>query len=336
MNRRAFLLSATAPLLLAACAPTVQTAGVPGLDFAGPRFEGEAFVSFDGARLGLTRWLPDGAPQAVVVALHGMNDYANAFHFAAPVWAKAGIVTYAYDQRGFGRSPERGVWGGEGLMTRDLRTCVEVVRRLHPDLPVTVIGESMGGAVAISAFASPQPPQAHRLALLAPAVWGWSSQPLPYKTALWFTAHLAGEKIIRPPRWVTDRVQPSDNQDELIAMGRDRLMIWGARNDTLFGLVDLMEGAWAGVGRLQVPTGYFYGANDEIIPPEPSFQAAQRLKPSDRSAFYAEGWHLLIRDRQRDRVIADVQSFILDPEAPLPSGSPPIPAAPRGRGGAQG
>ena len=61
-------------------------------------------------------------------------------------------------------------------------------------------------------------------------------------------------KIIRPPRWVTDRVQPSDNQDELIAMGRDRLMIWGARNDTLFGLVDLMEGAWAGdypSGRLQ-------------------------------------------------------------------------------------
>jgi alpha-beta hydrolase superfamily lysophospholipase len=264
-----------------------------------------------------------------------MNDYANAFHFAAPVWARAGVVTYAYDQRGFGRSPARGVWGGEALMTRDLRTCVDVVRRLHPDLPITVVGESMGGAVAISAFASQQPPLAHRMALLAPAVWGWSSQPLPYKTALWFTAHLAGEKVIRPPSWVTDRVQPSDNQEELIAMGRDRLMIWGARNDTLFGLVDLMESAWAGVGRVQVPTGYFYGANDEIIPREPSFQAARRLKPSDRSAFYAEGWHLLIRDRQRERVIADLQSYILDPEAPFPSGAPPIPGAPQNRGRAR-
>ena len=331
MNRRAFLLSATAPVVLAACAPTVQTAGVPGMDFIGPRFDGEDFVSFDGARLGLTRWLPDGPPRAVVVALHGMNDYANAFHFAAPVWVRAGIATYAFDQRGFGRSPGRGVWGGEALMTLDLRTCVEVVRRLHPDLPVTVVGESMGGAVAISAFASQQPPNAHRLALLAPAVWGWSSQPLPYKTALWFTAHLAGEKVIRPPRWVTDRVRPSDNLDELIAMGRDPLMIWGARNDTLFGLVDLMESAWAGVGRLQVPTGYFYGANDEIIPSEPSFEAARRLKPSDRSAYYAEGWHLLIRDRQRERVIADVQSFILDPGTPFPSGPPIIPGAPTRR-----
>jgi alpha-beta hydrolase superfamily lysophospholipase len=213
-------------------------------------------------------------------------------------------------------------------LVADLASVHALVAARHAGLPVFVAGESMGGAVAISAFASQQPPNAHRLALLAPAVWGWSSQPLPYKTALWFTAHLAGEKVIRPPRWVTDRVRPSDNLDELIAMGRDPLMIWGARNDTLFGLVGLMESAWAGVGRLQVPTGYFYGANDEIIPSEPSFEAARRLKPSDRSAYYAEGWHLLIRDRQRERVIADVQSYILDPEAPFPSGPPIIPGAP--------
>jgi acylglycerol lipase len=328
MNRRAFLLTAAAPVVLAACAPTVQMAGLPGADFAGPRLEDDVFVSFDGARLGLIRWMPPGAPTAVVVALHGMNDYANAFHFASPVWATAGIATYAFDQRGFGRSPQRGVWGGEALMTEDLRVCVELVRARHPGVPITVIGESMGGAVAIAAFASAKPPRADRLALLAPAVWGWSSQPLPYKTALWFTAHVAGSKVIRPPRWVTDRVHPSDNMEELIAMGRDPLMTWGARNDTLYGLVGLMESAWASVARLRVPTGYFYGANDEIIPKEPSFQSARRLKPTDRSAYYDKGWHLLIRDHQRARVIGDVQSFILDPSAPFPSAPPTIPGSP--------
>jgi len=332
MNRRAFLMSATAPVLLAACAPTLQTMGVPGQGFTGPRLEDDAFVSFDGGRMGLKRWLPEGRPVVgAVVALHGMNDYSNAFHFAAPVWAEAGIATYAFDQRGFGRSPGRGVWAGEALMVEDLRVFTDLIRALHPDVPITVLGESMGGAVAIAAFASPKPPQAHRLALMAPAVWGWSSQPLPYKTALWFTAHTMGGKVLKPPRWVTDRVHPSDNIEELIAMGRDPQMIWGARNDTLFGLVDLMESAWSGVGRLQVPTGYFYGANDEIIPKEPSFQSARRLKPSDRSAFYAKGWHLLSRDLQREVVIADVRSYILDPEAPFPSGSPTIPGAPQSR-----
>lgn len=328
MIRRAFLMSAAATTA-AACAPTVQMAGFPGDGFSGPRIDGDDFVSFDGARLGLKTWLPEGVePTQVVVALHGMNDYSNAFHFAAPVWAGAGIATYAFDQRGFGRSPNRGVWGGEALMTEDLRTFVDVIRRKHPYAPITVLGESMGGAVAICAFASQKPPAAQRLVLLAPAVWGWSSQPLPYKTALWFTAHVVGSKVIRPPRWVAERVKPTDNFDELVAMGRDRQMIWGARNDTLYGLVDMMERAWGAVGRLQVPVAYFYGANDEIIPREPSFESARRLKPSDRSAYYAQGWHLLTRDLQRGAVIADVQSYLLDPEAPFPSNPPPIPTAP--------
>ena len=42
----------------------------------------------------------------------------------------------AYDQRGFGRSPQRGIWAGDGLMTEDLRTLTALVRlqmeRLHP------------------------------------------------------------------------------------------------------------------------------------------------------------------------------------------------------------
>lgn len=323
MNRRLFLLAASAAVT--GCAPMVQMAGAPELGFSGPRLEDETFVSFDGARMGLKRWLPAGEPAVVVAALHGMNDYSNAFHFAAPVWAGRGIATYAFDQRGFGRSPGRGIWAGEALMTEDLRVFVGLLRLRHPGAAVVVAGESMGGAVAIAAFASARPPAADRLVLLAPAVWGWASQPLPYKTALWFTAHLAGETVLKPPGWVTDRVHPSDNIEELIAMGRDPMLIWGARNDTLYGLVDLMQSAWEGTGRIKVPVGYFYGANDEVIPKTPTFQAASRLKATDRTAYYERGYHLLTRDHQRAVVIGDIERFILDPAAALPSAAPPIP-----------
>ena len=210
-------------LTLTACAPlAVQKAGRPDIAFSGPRIEGDRFVSFDGAHLGLTVWPAAGAPSAVIVGVHGMNDYANAFHMAAPWWAEQGVTTYAYDQRGFGRSPERGVWGGEDLMTEDLRTLVALVRARHPGVPVVVAGESMGGAVAIAAFASDRPPAADRLVLLSPAVWGWSNQPLPNKTMLWFAARLTGEKVYTPPEWLTRRVAPTDNREELVAMGRVR------------------------------------------------------------------------------------------------------------------
>ena len=324
MKRRAFLLSS----LLAACAPVVQKPRLPVAGFRGARFTDHRFISFDGTALGLTVWEAEYEPQAVIVGLHGMNDYANAFHLAAPWWAGQGITTYAFDQRGFGRSPHRGVWGGEALMCEDLRACVELARERHPGVPVAVVGESMGGAVAIAAFASSRPPRAERLALLAPAVWGWSSQPLPNRTALWFTAHVAGSRVIKPPRWVTQHIRASDNIDELRAMGRDPLMIWGARSDALWGLTQLMETAWASTGRLRVPTAYLYGANDEIIPPEPTLQAAARLPHGDRTALYREGWHLLLRDRQAQTVWKDVAAFVAEPRAPLPSGAPPIPRAP--------
>jgi acylglycerol lipase len=328
MNRTAISILA-ALALLADCAPVVQQAGRPTLGFSGPRLEDASFISFDGARLGLKHWEPgNGEPWAVIVAVHGMNDYSNAFHLPAPYWAGEGIATYAYDQRGFGRSPGRGVWAGDALMVEDLRTVTVLVRQRYPHAVIVVLGESMGGAVAIEAFASNRPPAADRLILSSPAVWGWSTQPLPYKTALWLTAHIDGRVVIDPPGFVTRNIQASDNIDELIHMGRDPLEIWGARVDALYGLVDLMQNASRDVGQVRVPTLYLAGAHDQIIPKTPTIRAAHRLQRSARSALYANGWHLLMVDREGKTVWRDIEAFVRDPRAPLPSGSPTIPGAP--------
>ena len=190
----------------------------------------------------------------------------------------------------------------------------------------------MGGAVAAEAFASDRPPTADRLVLMSPAVWGWKEQPVPNKTLLWFAANFTGPRVYNPPRWLTSRVSPTDNRVELMAMGRDPLMIWGARSDTLYGLVTLMGRASDAVGQSGVPTAYFYGAHDQIIPKTAAVKAAGQLRPDQRSAYYAHGWHLLTRDRQRPVVIGDILAFIRDPAAPFPSNPPPIPVkAPKER-----
>ena len=316
-------------LTLSACAPMLrQQASIPPAGFAGPHFEADRVVSFDGARLGLQTWAAAEEPWAVIVAAHGMNDYANAFHIAGPRWAAAGVTTYAYDPRGCGRSPLRGIWPGEGLMVEDLRTVVALARARHPHAIIVVAGESMGGSVAAAAFASDRPPAADRLVLLSPGVWGFKTQPLPYKTALFLAANFTASKVYTPPKFVTNRIYPTDNIDELRAMSRDQLMIWGARSDTLYGLVKLMDHAAKDVGEDRVPTLYLYGAKDDIIPKKAAFAAVKRLKPADRTAYYAGGHHLLTRDHQGPVVMADVLAFIRDPEAPLPSAAPPIPGAP--------
>jgi alpha-beta hydrolase superfamily lysophospholipase len=338
MNRRLLL----AGLLgVSACAPLSQHALVPPGGFGGPRLEPDALVSFDGATLPMTVWPAlGGEPWAVIVGLHGMNDYAEAFSLAAPYWAKDGITTYAYDQRGFGRGPQKGVWGGEALMQEDLRTAVALARQVHPKAIIAVVGESMGGAVAITAFASDRPPAADRLILTAPAVWGWSAQPIPYRAALWLGAHLRPGYPLGTPIWVARRVHASDNIEILRKMGRDPNMIFDTRIDAIYGLVSLMQHAREDVRDVKAPTLYLYGAHDELIPKHAAFYAAAQLKPTDRSAYYAHGWHLLTRDLQARKVWDDVEAFIRAPQAPLPSGAPKIPTAPvpplHGEGGPQG
>jgi alpha-beta hydrolase superfamily lysophospholipase len=320
-------LAVLAVVAMASCVPVQQQAQQTPPAFPGPRLEAHDFVSIDGAKLALQQWAPSsGDPWAVIIGVHGMNDDSNAFDLAGPYWAKDGILTIAYDQRGFGRSPNRGIWAGDMLLVHDLRTLTALARARYPRAIVAVAGESLGASVAIEAFAAATPPDADRVVLLSPAVWGWSTQPFAYKTALWLGAHVDPGGVVKP-KWVNQHRPESDNVAELRRRDRDPYQSRATRADALYGLVRSMQRASDELGQVRIPVAYLMGAHDQIIPGRAMTLAARALKPSDRSAFYAKGWHLLLIDQQRDTVFDDVESFIRDPAAPLPSGAPIVPGS---------
>lgn len=308
-----------------ACAPAVQSPQPVSAEFRGARLEANALIAQDGARLPMTVWRPQGQPTAVIVALHGMNDSRATWWMAGPWWAERGVITYAYDQRGFGGAPERGVWGGEDLYVQDLRTAVDLVRARHPGVPVVAVGESLGSSVIIAALSSEAPPAVDRAALLAPAVWGWSAQPVPNRVALWVTARLLGETAVEPPEFITQDIYASNNLLELYRMGRDPAMALTTRFDAVYGLVDIMESAYRGLSEVQVPVGYFYGGRDQLIAMAATQRALRRLPAGARTAFYPEGHHLLVRDHGGETVMADVLAFVQNQAEPWPSGAGPIP-----------
>src|SRR5205085_5521124 len=173
-------------LILCACAPVVAPRGP---DNQTPLTQGGVFVTRDGLQLPLRHW--DAArPVAIIVALHGMSDYSEAFDLPGPWWAAHGISVYAYDQRGFGGAPNPGLWAGAPAMRNDLDDVVSALRAKYKGLPVYVLGESMGGAVVLTALASPNPPRVDGVILVAPAVWSREDMPLSYRVVLWIGAHM--------------------------------------------------------------------------------------------------------------------------------------------------
>ncbi len=283
---------------LAACATPVEQP-CRG-DAVAPRLEADRVIAADGAVLPLSVWRPPGEVRAVVLALHGFNDYRHAFADVGPFLARRGVVTYAYDQRGFGRTAGRGLWPCRGRLVDDARRVAALLRESYPGRLLADTPAAADGAV-----------------LVAAAVWSRATMNPLQRAALWLVAHTL------PDLQLSGRglgIRASDNDAMLHALREDPLVLKKARADTLWGLADLMDGAFAAAPRLTTPTLVLYGERDQIIPRRPFCRTLATLPPAARVAVYPDGYHMLTRDLGASAVLADLAAWLGDRGAPLPSG----------------
>lgn len=295
-------------ILLSGCAPTLITAGPTVSE---PSLTDTALVAADGARLPLRIWRANPHERAVIVALHGFNDYSNSMTAPAGYWTGRGITVYAYDQRGFGDAPNHGYWHGTQTLVDDFAAAVRVVRARHPGVPVFALGDSMGGAVVMVAMAGAAPPPIDGAILVAPAVWARSMMPFYQRWALSLSAYTV-------PAWtVTGRglkIVASDNLEMLRALLRDPKVIKATRIDALWGIANLMDEALAAAERFDTPALILHGARDQIITDAPMVAMLGQLPAAaarQRTVIrYDDGYHMLLRDLQAERVWRDVMQWI--------------------------
>ena len=316
---------------LTGCTPRVQ--GVSP-SVVTPEVSDRVVVMSDGHRLPVRVWHAIGKETHVIVALHGFNDYSNAFAMPAQWWAERGVTTYAYDQRGFGETTDPGIWPGTQNLVSDLFDVIRAVRVRHGETPIFLAGSSMGGAVILAAYGSSisspgvpvvpamertnhVPPQIGGVILAAPAVWGRATMNPIYRAVLWLMVHFAPGAHVSGKNL---RITPSDNTEMLRALGRDPLVIKDTRADAVYGLVNLMDVALEAAEHLSIPALVLYGEKDEIIPRGATTLMMDRFDSRHRITLYPDGYHMLFRDHQAEVVWRDVLTWIKDTGAPLPSG----------------
>ena len=299
-------------VLLSGCAPDFTKPGNPAL--SEPELLETSFISFDGTELPLRVWLnQDGldAARSIVIAVHGFNDYSKFIKNSAHYFNQHQIAVYAYDQRGFGNAPAKGRWSSTEAMTQDLKTLISLIAQKHPDLPIYILGHSMGGAVVIQAMAGNKHPDVAGAILVAPAVWARSTMPFYQEGALWIVAHTI------PWYTVTGElldIKPSDNIEMLKEQGRDPLVIKETRYDTIYGLQNLMDAAYTAADNYSLKTLVVYGHKDEVIPKEPVLDAFRRfpIDPADKKQLilYENGYHMLLRDLKAENVMKDIVEWL--------------------------
>lgn len=306
--------------LLSACTPNIHPAGS---SLSSCHIINNAYITRDGTELPLTTWQPQHTGiKAIIIALHGFNDYSWFFQQPGQYFSQQGIVSYAYDQRGFGRNSDRGLWAGVTTYIDDLNCLIDQAHQKHPNLPIYLLGESMGGAVIISTVARSNHPAVKGIILAAPAVW--SRQTMPWyqnlllatlsHTVPWLT--LTGESL---------EITPSDNIEMLRALSRDPIILKETRVESIYGLVNLMDDALANANQIKTNTLLLYGEKDEIIPKQPTLQFLKKINTETQIphtvGFYKNGYHMLLRDLQAPVLWKDINAWIHQFHSALPSGA---------------
>ncbi|RLA22300.1 MAG: alpha/beta hydrolase [Gammaproteobacteria bacterium] len=315
-------------LVLVFLLTTHIVACVPGIHSSGPAIAKaqlltNVFITPDGSYLPLKSWnTPLPETKSVIIAVHGFNDYSNFFQQAGTYFSQHQTQSYAYDQRGFGGSANRGLWAGINTYIADLDCFIQLVKLRHPDVPIYLLGQSMGAAIVIATMTQSNHQLVNGIILAAPAVWARQTMPWYQNTLLWTLSHtvpwmtLTGEGI---------EIMPSDNIKVLQALSKDPLVIKETRIESIYGLANLMDQAYSSAGLITDNALLLYGEKDEVIPKQPTYQFLNNLANTSDSritiALYKNGYHMLLRDLDAAILWNDIYFWINTFATPLPSGA---------------
>ena len=269
-------------------------------------------VMADGTRLPLVTWEPAAGARATVIGLHGFGDFRLAFAEAGPALARRGFRVHAYDQRGFGDTDGHGRWHGWRRLVRDLKAVIKILRPTDGSR-LFLLGESMGGGVALVATARFRPEPLDGLILVEPAVRRGIRLRLMWDVAFATLALVAPGYSRRLARGTHAQFTSVARQ----RLSEDPRIVRFIRADAYKGLLSLADAASASTRRLRLPTLFLYGRADGVIPLRLFEQAVRDLRPLVTALRYPEAPHLLLQTENFEVVLDDVCAWL--DGAPLPA-----------------
>lgn len=253
-------------------------------------------------------WTPDGTPRGVVVLCHGYAEHARRYDHVAQRFGEAGLITYALDQRGHGRSGGKRVYLKDiSEYTADFGTLVGIAAADHPELNRVVLGHSMGGGV-VFAYGVEHPDDYAAMVLSGPAVYaqdGVSSFMIGVAKVVGSVLpglpvqDLPAEAVSRDPAVVAAYIA-----DPLVHHGKLPAGIAKA-------LIGVGESMPTRAAALTAPLLVVHGGQDSLILVAGSRRLVECVGSSDVNLkVYPELFHEVFNEPERELVLDDVVSWI--------------------------
>lgn len=272
-----------------------------------------SFLSGDDEAVPFRLWGPQLEPRACIVLLHGACDYSAAFDELGPALAAHGIIAFAYDQRGFGvrRSrglslqPRRQLADVSAACTAILENTEDIYGRTPSCARPFLLGESMGGGIAICAAAN-----GLKLAgavLVSPA----SLACLYRRIAFQFAANLLS--VVAPSsQWRIDRRTDANLSDiAAIRLLSDPLVLRHVPTRLLAQLFSLAANTARNGARIDIPTLTLLGTHDRVLSRDCVETLHRRFRGNKTLHWVPGATHFLLHERGNNSVFDVISSWIL-------------------------
>ncbi len=291
-------------LMLSACTPTFKPMG-PAITQA--RIENDTFIARDGVELPLSVWGPRQNPEKIVVAAHSFGEFRDAFALIGEHLADRNIAVWAYDQRGFGDAPHRGIWAGKDTLITDFGDFTRAVRSASGErAPIIFIGESMGAAVVIGAMANEGFEQPSAVILSGPGVREHRPYRYWFNVGLWLATRFAASYEVDVPRTYDQRYADYHAKRWV----EDPKIIEKVRLDTYYGLIRLSDYASDAASQINTPTLILFGTDDGQIHPNSICALNRRVDSAGTLKVFKGGPHLMFQVRQQSEVLELIDEWI--------------------------
>ncbi|PXX05154.1 alpha/beta hydrolase [Mycolicibacterium moriokaense] len=267
-----------------------------------------SFDGVGGVRIVYDVWTPDTDPRGVVVLAHGLGEHARRYDHVAQRLGESGLITYALDHRGHGRSGGKRVYLRDiSEYTGDFHTLVGIAADDHPGLKLVVLGHSMGGAIVFT-YGVEHPDDYTAMVLSGPVVAAQDA----VSSVKMFVAKMLGK--IAPGLPVEEL--PAD------AVSRDPEVVAAYIADPLVHHGKIPAGiarAFLGIaetmpqraGALTAPLLVVHGEQDKLVPAAGSRHLVECVGSTDvHLKVYPELYHEVFNEPERDVVLDDVASWI--------------------------
>jgi alpha-beta hydrolase superfamily lysophospholipase len=260
-------------------------------------------------------WLPPD-PERVLLLVHGLAEHSGRYEHVGAWFAERACAVHAYDQRGHGKSA-----GVPGHLRRfsdyldDLEAVLRRVRERHPELPVFLVGHSMGGLV-VTTFARERRPE------VAGIVTSGAALRVPANVS---RTTLAGARLLArllPRLRMNPQIDPAglSRVPEVVRAYVDDPLVFSRITASFASeLFAAMRRTGDGGADVRVPTLLLHGEADLLCPVEASRHFFAQLGAGEKGLRTYPGlFHEIFNEPERERVFDDLLAWLRGLATDLP------------------